>query len=1007
MYASGTTIRVPSQVFDDRHFQTELANFLSLPGKVDSDHPNVPVDHPDYITALLTGILRSIGDVIGAPCILKCARDEVGKCWEGEWRRSSLWFLIRIAIQTLLDRSSLGRASYKAFILFFVCSLAMDAHNAGFPSNLLYLMSAKILRRLSKLGPPAPDWLSDMALKTCTRLQDTLDVRTMEMQAAKLPSSHWNPSELDLAGDTQLSLPHGCEYIRTALANLCQRPSVALFHPKDYHQGTLEDFLSSDTTLFDKAYSADPYVALYDLERSVEQGIDLWITNVTNVEEACTRLGTLMDIYLSSALASYTDNPEYRSIMALTAIELWVALDKLVIGEISMLAEYSPEIPMSLLESLLLRETTNLHRLWRAYQYLFARHSRSRAGFSVLSNEFSEDSFPVRYYDRSPDLQDLKGRMMVETGWGVAKDGELPERGAASLAPAFREYGPRHKDDGAKAVTSRAPTSPLHSKVVVFELKSPVPFRIWRSAIAHLLYRFDKDKAHRINPEEKPPDLLPDVPEMQPYIIQHPRQESPTYSHCHLAYFHPGPLDSPKDPRLGYVFKWFSSRNEPSNWWKIEDVGPLSQNVTYYNFFNGSGDRGHSFASLGEKTSYLAKYVGSTTHTANDVMSAQDNCPPYFSPDEFIAFGQLRSGGSLQWFNILGELRSRVLNFRSHEVCFLVAQATSQVGPLDAQTGEWVWHQELQNPAFCNVLLNELESLFIDLSCASLDDVSTRTISLLLIRVLASSASEDVSGRAFRLLRSVRRKTLEWTKELAYNLIKAPMNRERCRRLCNMAATCQSTFDVGASSLRKVLHSAEDVEALLSCAFFIQATNQVFKAETCNHPNSCSGLCIFPSNLCNYSGLHHQRHRRLSVTLEGVLRDVIQADVSDRGIDLAVRNIWPGYQPGPQRWKSEEHPNSHWLVSTTAVAVNRPSYIVHINLLDGSLLVDGRPLGGLPHNILEHPVYKQIFHGVCTCQIFRCVDKQLIAFRSNLSLSFHPIFREWILQPLPWSQTTA
>ena len=61
---SGTVIGIPNSVFDDMHFQTELANFLSLPGKVDSDPPNVPAGHPEYITVLLTGILRSVGHIV-------------------------------------------------------------------------------------------------------------------------------------------------------------------------------------------------------------------------------------------------------------------------------------------------------------------------------------------------------------------------------------------------------------------------------------------------------------------------------------------------------------------------------------------------------------------------------------------------------------------------------------------------------------------------------------------------------------------------------------------------------------------------------------------------------------------------------------------------------------------------------------------------------------------------------------------------------------------------------
>ncbi|KAN0084492.1 hypothetical protein V8E55_007996, partial [Tylopilus felleus] len=101
----------------------------------------------------------------------------------------------------------------------------------------------------------------------------------------------------------------------------------------------------------------------------------------------------------------------------------------------------------------------------------------------------------------------------------------------------------------------------------------------------------------------------------------------------------------------------------------------------------------------------IEKYVHSTSHTSNDVMSAQANCPADLSLDEFVAFAHLRSGGSLQWLNILHGLHTRTLNLRRHQVHFLLSYAVSQVGPFDFNTGTWIWHRELQDPSFCITLL--------------------------------------------------------------------------------------------------------------------------------------------------------------------------------------------------------------------------------------------------------------------------------------------------------------
>jgi hypothetical protein len=218
--------------------------------------------------------------------------------------------------------------------------------------------------------------------------------------------------------------------------------------------------------------------------------------------------------------------------------------------------------------------------------------------------------------------------------------------------------------------------------------------------------------------------------------------------------------------------------------------------------------------------------VDDTSHTSNNVLSAQADCPADLSLDEFIAFGHLRSGGSLQWLNILQGLHSRTLSLRRHSVHYLLSYAVFQVGPLDLNTGTWVWHQELQDSCFCNTLLDELDSLVIDVGARSLDGVLMSAVSLLLTRVLASSPSEGVSDRAIALLRSIRRKAFNWVQELSYDLRMAPTHRERTSLLLDMATTCRSTFDVDPATLHKVLYSAEDVDALLSCGLFIHALHR-------------------------------------------------------------------------------------------------------------------------------------------------------------------------------------
>ena len=274
---------------------------------------------------------------------------------------------------------------------------------------------------------------------------------------------------------------------------------------------------------------------------------------------------------------------------------------------------------------------------------------------------------------------------------------------------------------------------------------------------------------------------------------------------------------------------------------------------------------------------------------------------------------------------------------------FLLAQAVSQVGPLDDM--EWKWHRELQSASFCTALLAELESLVRDVEANWLEVVAMDTISLLLRRLLASSPNRVLSLKALELLGTVRGKVFSWVKELSAKLTETPGD-EECRGFLRDAATiCRSTFDVDPSLIRNQLHSPENIQILLASAILI-------------HHHTLSDV----SCLSAYSQLLLDRDRRLSLALESVISDVIQFDSSDRGINLAIDWVWPNYRPpAGSKWTPLQNPNSRWFLCETASTTGQSSQVVHFNLLDGSLLVNGKPIGRLPSDILQHPLYNLLF----------------------------------------------
>jgi len=970
----GPAIAVPNNHLDDASFRAELANFLS---KMDKDVLAAPTTrkagsevaeerdtaHPRYITELLTGILRAVGRPAEVNRISKRIGDDV--VWKHSklpWRRSPLWLVIRVAMQTTLDRNGLGRNMYKTFMLFFMNDLAHQARLGDMSNDVLQWMSAKISRRLTKLAVEAPEWLSEALLETCTDIRVLLNKRWTQVQAEEAISPAWNPSALDFSADAQLKLLGSTAYINNALKPQYSAPPPSKFGPKSRLRGTLEDFLSGDRMFFQRACDEEPYLTLYDLEREVGEGIDDWVASIPKsaIDDACERLELLASSYSSAAKRSYDGNPEDLSRMLLTVVELWIALDKLVVQQIPMSLDYSPEIPISLLEQLFLRDSLHLRRLPLAVGYIRQRARNEQDGYSVFSDIVDERSFSVRYFDQSPHLQSLRDRILEDAqSEREAKCQELAkanEHHARLHQKAWNtdhsyttnQYGRgRHDhrwccprciiDDEMKGMKIAVhewplPTDPQHVKRVVFELDCPISFNVWRSAIFHLLVDLCSPGVDRVSPYL----VLQGYSGLRGYYVGHSRS-------CIT-------LASNTKP---FVQSHYRETTIPSE----ESEVCVNNGLTFYGFDKKASISVCTASNACDVSSLcthqlpagpfwnLQHYLKDTTHTSNEVLCNQAKCHKDLLIHEFIAFGHLRSGSSLQWLNMLREVRANTLRFRHDEIHFLFAQASCQVGPV-SEAGKLVWHDELCCSSFRHAFLKELECLVKTVSGNWLEAMTMATVAFLVTRILASNIAvhdPTTDPQALDLLHMVREKTFSWVLELSGKLEDASeAEREDLRgRLRDAAAICRSTFEVGSADA-KHLYPSRSLEILLSCAIII-------------HNNTPAQL----DDLSTTSLLLISRDRRLAWKLERIVSSTIEE--GNKGINLAIKHVWPAYREGVQ-WAGLDA--CSWFTSNTSPSRDEQSQEISLDVLDGTLLVNGRPLGRLPLSIQKDPLFTSIFGGV-------------------------------------------
>jgi len=214
----------------------------------------------------------------------------------------------------------------------------------------------------------------------------------------------------------------------------------------------------------------------------------------------------------------YSANPEGKSRMILTLVELWIACDQSAIECLPLLREYDPSVPIELLQSLLLPSLEDMVRLARAEEHVRLRCVRGTTKGSILQDFGQSHCFSVRYFDSSPVHRALLDEIVL----AAAKDREAKQKELRDLkiqyqhlAVLFRSATCQYetywsRQNGAEVIRHKSkcikctyksqmgnifivmhewplPPVDLEAKSVVFELRVPAVFAAWREATFFLL----------------------------------------------------------------------------------------------------------------------------------------------------------------------------------------------------------------------------------------------------------------------------------------------------------------------------------------------------------------------------------------------------------------------------------------------------------------------------------------------------------------------------------------
>jgi hypothetical protein len=781
----GPAIQIPTDIFTDECFSEELSSFLiqmdidpldSTPttSKAGSVVEEVRESaHPRYISELLVGILRGCGQPAAVDRITKRIGDEI--LWDNAykpWRRSPLWLTIRVSLQSSLFSTNL----YKPFMLFFHAYLLRRCVIRDFPSELLYAMRVKIARRLSKLGPAVSNHVREFVHDSFKETEALLSKRWTTFQAVGSISRALQPQGLDFVGDTEITLPNSYNYltkIRLASNGPSQTlgakkkkkgpstpsstPSQIPFTPSHVSRLlTLRDFgRFMDGQLAD-AIAKDRLIAITDFESAVETNLQSWLDWVaafTNNDDTPDVIASCIQQYYDGAKDHYRADAEGNSIMILTIMDLWVALDTSTIQRCPLLKQYSPEIPSDFLHPLLLHRSSTLTRALRIEEYLCRRHKEASDATSIFSNNISECSFAVKYFRASEDLRRLNDKIIADAQQTRAKKraelNNLNQTSASLLEEAFcmdheweltmigTDWVDWHdKNNCGKCQLERQaralricvhewplPRSAAHAQQAVFELSPPRAFSAWRDITYLILRDIGLSSNPDVQGKPKVEVLLDSFSGLHRWTAKHQKGHrltiaSSTKSFSDQTHYKTIRIPAEESSVLvnnGLSFSLFDRVHE---FWTLDSFASSNVSKMCTPLIPSSSPY-----------SRLRRYLSGTQHSSNDILTAQADCPKEINLHELVAFSGLRSGPRLQWLNIARELTSPYLSFCREEVNILITQAAWQLGPLSGGVREW--HIDLSVPSFGNILLHELDSLLKRIGGNWLEEVTVRTIGVL------------------------------------------------------------------------------------------------------------------------------------------------------------------------------------------------------------------------------------------------------------------------------------
>ncbi|KAI3322851.1 hypothetical protein HD806DRAFT_544884 [Xylariaceae sp. AK1471] len=975
----GAGVVLDESDFQQRQFQETIAHTLANMSKhpIEAMQPKAKkagnilledrdTNHPGMVAELLIGFLRSIGEAVEHPVIVKNMRDDV--LWDharSPWHRSPAWLVVRFALQLGFSRKPTPTTSdtvYKEVVLFILSYTLTFATKQSLSSEVLSSMSAKLARRLLKIGPAVNDRVVLYVRKAMENAYTKLSERWSIIQKQDaLAIAATDLSDLDFISDCYVAIPELDNHIRW-MGVRQQEQIPGSFQPPSTLMVLSPHVLPRLPRGFTNESESDVIANLEAFETWVALHCRQWIQD--DQRTPCDELCSLIVTYHNLALSHYSRNPEALSVMLLTIFELWVACDAAAVNLCPLLSQYDPGVPWDVLQNLLLPFASQMQRLRRVEQHLVDRSSSTQFPPTSLYYDLeSPGCFPVGYFDLSTELQ--------ETYWAIIKDAGAKKQEKLNELDGLKTnysnlmalsnqldceyenilvdstnnfYESRHKSNCAKcryaanAADLRIdihewplPRSITKAKSVVFELRIPPFFQSWRQATFYFLgdvigMEYSVKSSGRCSHSLASDPHLPSGPsysshigllsENKPQIDTHRRAQQVSTA-----------TESSVCVNNGLNYRYFDFKVDQF----IEPFESTERVVEMCTYHLPSRSKGLQ--------KYLFRPATSPNGPGSNVAIADQSATPiHMSVEEARDLVMLPLGHHIQLHNILLQLAAPSLDFRKDETAIFVLQCLYQSGP-PSDAPLRASHAVIDNEGFAFSLLENVTTAWYRVKENWESAQALCVFAAATARLLSLTSSEKIKRRCLEFLSTLRTGGFVWVELLKDKSHKAATQDDSTyfkSKSVDVALICASCFDVEECHLAEILELDTDASMFVQCCILIQEGKPEYKPA--------SELTLACLSL---------RFRRL------LYRSLPMLSTTHSGISDAVQKSWSAYRPGAG-WRLACN-TTHWLVTETASDNKGVQFQVHYNLLSGELLVNGIPLSRPPREYEDHPMWRVLF----------------------------------------------